>query len=54
MSTMLVKAGATCYQLTHQDFLATDPHDPKYSNVSYILLDPSCSGSGELRGWDEL
>uniref|UniRef100_A0A8D0G5X0 28S rRNA (cytosine-C(5))-methyltransferase n=1 Tax=Sphenodon punctatus TaxID=8508 RepID=A0A8D0G5X0_SPHPU len=46
MSTMLMRAGATCYQLAHQDFLAADPGDPKYSNVKYILLDPSCSGSG--------
>ncbi|XP_063002591.1 28S rRNA (cytosine-C(5))-methyltransferase [Elgaria multicarinata webbii] len=46
MSTLLVRAGATCYQLAHQDFLATDPVDPKYSKVRYILLDPSCSGSG--------
>ncbi|KAL8198695.1 UNVERIFIED_CONTAM: putative 28S rRNA (cytosine-C(5))-methyltransferase [Gekko kuhli] len=46
MSTMLMRAGATCYQLAHQDFLTTDPADPKYSQVRYILLDPSCSGSG--------
>ncbi|XP_053131285.1 28S rRNA (cytosine-C(5))-methyltransferase [Hemicordylus capensis] len=45
MSTMLVRAGATCYRLAHQDFLATDPGDPKYSSVRFILLDPSCSGS---------
>uniref|UniRef100_A0A670YSE3 NOP2/Sun RNA methyltransferase 5 n=1 Tax=Pseudonaja textilis TaxID=8673 RepID=A0A670YSE3_PSETE len=46
MSTMLVRAGVTCHQLAHQDFLATDPTDSKYSKVRYILLDPSCSGSG--------
>ncbi|XP_039202140.1 28S rRNA (cytosine-C(5))-methyltransferase [Crotalus tigris] len=46
MSTMLVRAGVTCYQLAHQDFLATDPTDSRYSKVRYILLDPSCSGSG--------
>uniref|UniRef100_A0A8D2KSY8 NOP2/Sun RNA methyltransferase 5 n=1 Tax=Varanus komodoensis TaxID=61221 RepID=A0A8D2KSY8_VARKO len=46
MSSMLVRAGVTCCQLAHQDFLATDPADPKYSKVQYILLDPSCSGSG--------
>ncbi|XP_048375114.1 28S rRNA (cytosine-C(5))-methyltransferase isoform X1 [Sphaerodactylus townsendi] len=46
MSTMLMRAGVTCYQLAHQDFLTTDPGDPKYSQVRYILLDPSCSGSG--------
>ncbi|XP_075761138.1 28S rRNA (cytosine-C(5))-methyltransferase [Pelodiscus sinensis] len=46
MSTMLVRAGATCCELANQDFLAVDPRDPKYSKVTYILLDPSCSGSG--------
>ncbi|XP_060115304.1 28S rRNA (cytosine-C(5))-methyltransferase [Heteronotia binoei] len=46
MSTMLMRAGATCYQLAHQDFLNINPGDPKYSEVRYILLDPSCSGSG--------
>ncbi|KAH0623183.1 hypothetical protein JD844_031228 [Phrynosoma platyrhinos] len=46
LSTMLVRAGATCYELEHRDFLTTDPSDPKYSRVRYILLDPSCSGSG--------
>uniref|UniRef100_A0A8C8SBP1 28S rRNA (cytosine-C(5))-methyltransferase n=1 Tax=Pelusios castaneus TaxID=367368 RepID=A0A8C8SBP1_9SAUR len=46
MSTLLMRAGATCYELANQDFLAVDPSDPKYSNVTDILLDPSCSGSG--------
>nr|XP_042713648.1 28S rRNA (cytosine-C(5))-methyltransferase isoform X2 [Chrysemys picta bellii] len=46
MSTMLVRAGASCCELANQDFLTVDPSDPKYSNVTYILLDPSCSGSG--------
>ncbi|XP_060643276.2 28S rRNA (cytosine-C(5))-methyltransferase [Anolis sagrei] len=46
MSTMLARAGSTCHELAHQDFLTTDPNDPKYSRVQYILLDPSCSGSG--------
>ncbi|KAM9118005.1 28S rRNA (cytosine-C(5))-methyltransferase [Pangshura tecta] len=46
MSTMLVRAGASCCELANQDFLTVDPSDPKYSHVTYILLDPSCSGSG--------
>ncbi|XP_020641827.3 28S rRNA (cytosine-C(5))-methyltransferase [Pogona vitticeps] len=46
MNTMLVRSGATCCELAHQDFLTTDPGDSKYSKVQYILLDPSCSGSG--------
>lgn len=32
--------------LQGQDFLALDPTDPQFENVSGLLLDPSCSGSG--------
>ncbi|XP_015736354.1 probable 28S rRNA (cytosine-C(5))-methyltransferase [Coturnix japonica] len=46
MNTMLTRAGVTSFKLAQQDFLTVDPHDPKYSKVKYILLDPSCSGSG--------
>ncbi|KAL4647668.1 putative 28S rRNA (cytosine-C(5))-methyltransferase [Arapaima gigas] len=46
MSTLLLRAGVTCQQLAHQDFLQIDPESPQYSGVEYILLDPSCSGSG--------
>ncbi|NXH90041.1 NSUN5 methyltransferase, partial [Edolisoma coerulescens] len=46
MNTLLTRAGVTGCQLAQQDFLAVDPRDPKYSRVTHILLDPSCSGSG--------
>ncbi|KFP21065.1 Putative methyltransferase NSUN5, partial [Egretta garzetta] len=46
MNTMLMRAGVTSFQLAQQDFLTVDPSDPKYSKVTGILLDPSCSGSG--------
>ncbi|NXT88443.1 NSUN5 methyltransferase, partial [Anhinga rufa] len=46
MNTMLMRAGVTGFQLAQQDFLTVDPRDPRYSKVTYILLDPSCSGSG--------
>lgn len=52
MNTMLMRAGVTGFQLTQQDFLTVDPGDPKYSKVTYILLDPSCSGSGKGSGSD--
>ena len=29
-------------------FSIPDPYDEKYKNVQYIMLDPSCSGSGML------
>ncbi|KAM6924410.1 28S rRNA (cytosine-C(5))-methyltransferase [Xenentodon cancila] len=46
MSTLLLRAGVTCQQLANQDFLKVDPESPQYKDVEYILLDPSCSGSG--------
>ncbi|XP_065551102.1 uncharacterized protein LOC136022098 [Lathamus discolor] len=46
MSTMLMRAGVTGFQLAQQGFLTVDPGDPKYSKVSCILLDTACSGSG--------
>uniref|UniRef100_H3D390 NOP2/Sun RNA methyltransferase 5 n=2 Tax=Tetraodon nigroviridis TaxID=99883 RepID=H3D390_TETNG len=46
MSTLLLRAGITCQQLANQDFLKVDPKNPQYKDVEYMLLDPSCSGSG--------
>uniref|UniRef100_A0A3B3Z9A0 SAM-dependent MTase RsmB/NOP-type domain-containing protein n=1 Tax=Periophthalmus magnuspinnatus TaxID=409849 RepID=A0A3B3Z9A0_9GOBI len=46
MSTLLLRAGVTCQTLRHQDFLKVDPQSAEYREVEYILLDPSCSGSG--------
>ncbi|XP_070695781.1 28S rRNA (cytosine-C(5))-methyltransferase [Pempheris klunzingeri] len=46
MSTLLLRAGVTCQQLANQDFLKVDPDSPVYKDVEYVLLDPSCSGSG--------
>ncbi|XP_074536756.1 28S rRNA (cytosine-C(5))-methyltransferase [Halichoeres trimaculatus] len=46
MSTLLLRAGVTCQKLDHQDFLKVDPNSSQFKDVEYILLDPSCSGSG--------
>jgi putative methyltransferase len=35
-------------------FLDINPNDPKFLNVEYILLDPSCSGSGIVGRMDHL
>ena len=32
--------------LPNQDFLALDPNDVRFREVTHLLLDPSCSGSG--------
>lgn len=48
MSTLLLRAGVTCQQLANQDFLKVDPQGAEYKDVKYILLDPSCSGSGAV------
>eukprot|EP00842_Homolaphlyctis_polyrhiza_P006925 jgi/Hompol1/821/HPOL_002434-RA len=48
------RAGCTNIQPLLESFLETDPHDPKYANVEYLLLDPSCSGSGIVGRMDHL
>jgi 25S rRNA (cytosine2278-C5)-methyltransferase len=50
LQSMVDKAGAgtAVKVLAKQDFLALDPHDPRFKNVRHLLLDPSCSGSGIL------
>uniref|UniRef100_A0A671PBJ2 Probable 28S rRNA (cytosine-C(5))-methyltransferase n=1 Tax=Sinocyclocheilus anshuiensis TaxID=1608454 RepID=A0A671PBJ2_9TELE len=54
MSTLLLRAGVTCHQLANQDFLKVDPQSSEYKEVEYILLDPSCSGSGMVCLRDEV
>lgn len=46
MATLLARAGVSCCELAERDFLAVSAADPRYQQVQYILLDPSCSGSG--------
>ncbi|XP_008846591.1 probable 28S rRNA (cytosine-C(5))-methyltransferase isoform X1 [Nannospalax galili] len=48
MATLLARAGVSCCELAEKDFLTISPSDQRYSQVQYILLDPSCSGSGML------
>ena len=47
MNMLSIRAGSICIDSSNQDFLKVDPSNSKYSNVKYILVDPSCSGSGE-------
>ena len=49
---LTAKAGCTNIQARHLSFLDTNPQD--YANVSGILLDPSCSGSGIINRLDQL
>ena len=45
LRTMLTKSGADNFvEVINGDFLKIDPSE--YENVEYILLDPTCSGSG--------
>ncbi|XP_060238182.1 28S rRNA (cytosine-C(5))-methyltransferase isoform X3 [Meriones unguiculatus] len=48
MATLLARAGVSCCEIAEKDFLTVSPSDQRYSQVQYILLDPSCSGSGML------
>ncbi|KAK5276031.1 hypothetical protein LTR40_012144, partial [Exophiala xenobiotica] len=45
--TMMDKSGAkNVTVLAEQDFLSIDPQDVRFKNITHLLLDPSCSGSG--------
>ena len=46
-------AYGTYIHTIHQDFLSLDPDDPTFKHVKYVLMDPSCSGSG-LRSIERL
>ena len=53
MKSLLSKTSATCVQPLHQDFLKAHHDHPVYSEVEYILLDPSCSGNGIVSRMDK-
>ncbi|KAL4762717.1 rRNA (cytosine-C5-)-methyltransferase RCM1 [Aspergillus foveolatus] len=48
LKKMVSIAGADSFTtvLQGQDFLALDPQDPRFRDVTGLILDPSCSGSG--------
>lgn len=48
LQKQLQKTGVTNTTTKCQDFLSVDPHDPSFANVEFILVDPSCSGSGNV------
>lgn len=54
LQNMVNKAGAQKIAVVKpgQDFLKIDPQKTPWNNVQYLLLDPSCSGSGII-GRDE-
>ncbi|EEB08711.1 rRNA methyltransferase [Schizosaccharomyces japonicus yFS275] len=54
LQKMVRISGAKNVEIQHMDFTHTDVHDEKYANVTHILLDPSCSGSGIVSRQDFL
>ncbi|KAH9508701.1 putative 28S rRNA (cytosine-C(5))-methyltransferase [Bulinus truncatus] len=48
MSKLLEKNGAKNVKLVHQDFLTVQPDSEDAKRIQFILVDPSCSGSGML------
>ncbi len=46
LTARLQAVGASNAQVLNTSFFDLNPTDPKFKNVKYILLDPSCSGSG--------
>ena len=49
LKSMVERAGTkNVHILAKQDFLALNPNDARFADITHILLDPSCSGSGIL------
>ncbi|SAM07472.1 hypothetical protein [Absidia glauca] len=54
LKKLTTKAGCRNIEPIHGSFLETDPMDSMYAKVEYLLLDPSCSGSGIVSRLDHL
>ncbi|KAG8857591.1 hypothetical protein FRB96_005609 [Tulasnella sp. 330] len=54
LELMVAKAGCKNVEPVLVDFLQVNPQERKYGDVSHILLDPSCSGSGIVSRLDYL
>ncbi|XP_058968002.2 28S rRNA (cytosine-C(5))-methyltransferase-like [Pocillopora verrucosa] len=52
MQTLMKKAGVECVTMTNCSFLEINPLGEKYTEVQYIVVDPSCSGSGIVNRMD--
>lgn len=58
LTTLLERAGALAtaksgnVHTVNQDFLQTDPTDKQWARVRFMLVDPSCSGSGIVNRLD--
>ncbi|WBW73476.1 rRNA (cytosine-5-)-methyltransferase Rcm1 [Schizosaccharomyces osmophilus] len=54
LQKMVNISGVQNVEIIHGDFTRSDPMDSKFANVTHILLDPSCSGSGIVSRQDFL
>ncbi|KAI0784165.1 S-adenosyl-L-methionine-dependent methyltransferase [Abortiporus biennis] len=54
LQMMLDKAKCKNVEPVNADFLTVSPDDQRFKNVTHILLDPSCSGSGIVNRLDHL
>lgn len=54
MKKLLHRTGCSSVQAINKDFLKVRHDDKIYSKVEYLLLDPSCSGSGMVDRMDDI
>jgi len=54
MNKLLRNVGATCVKTVLKDFLKVKHDGTPYSDVEYVIVDPSCSGSGIVSRMDDL
>ncbi|XP_021353541.1 probable 28S rRNA (cytosine-C(5))-methyltransferase isoform X2 [Mizuhopecten yessoensis] len=54
LQRLMRNVGVTCVIPNCQDFLKVNPQDARYKDVEYMLVDPSCSGSGIVSRMNEI
>ncbi|BFZ22996.1 hypothetical protein BsWGS_26035 [Bradybaena similaris] len=54
MYKLIETSGATCVEMIVQDFLTVRPDSDDARDIQFILVDPSCSGSGMLGSKNEI
>ncbi|KAK3705446.1 hypothetical protein QZH41_019899 [Actinostola sp. cb2023] len=54
MKKLMHTAGVKCLTMKNMSFLKVDPNAKEYQDIEYIVVDPSCSGSGIVNRMDSL
>ncbi|CAI9730894.1 28S rRNA (cytosine-C(5))-methyltransferase-like [Octopus vulgaris] len=54
LKDFITKTGSEIVETIWEDFMMLDPADPRFKDVEFILVDPSCTGSGIISRMDNV